>query len=222
MRKYILALVAIILMVAFVANAEVDVKSDGSKVTTAVSVNFVGPTVTKVGGQANVDFSSMVFDGADIEFANLELTGGLIVPEATFDEIEVADSVNWDSVRFYGSVNWDDASLLGSSIASFKRIAQTVVPVTSASTIALDTTLGGIFTLTPAHTATINAASVIAGREIVLVITTSGTSSFTLTFGTNFKTTGTLATGTTSGKVFVMRFVSDGTNWNETSRTTAM
>ena len=222
MRKYILALVAIVLMVAFVANAEVDVKSDGSKVTTAVSVNFVGPTVTKVGGQANVDFSSMVFDGADIEFANLELTGGLIVPEATFDEIEVADSVNWDSVRFYGSVNWDDASLLGSSIASFKRIAQTVVPVTSASTIALDTTLGGIFTLTPAHTATINAASVIAGREIVLVITTSGTSSFTLTFGTNFKTTGTLATGTTSGKVFVIRFVSDGTNWNETSRTTAM
>ena len=222
MRKYILALVAIILMVAFVANAEVDVKSDGSKVTTAVSVNFVGPTVTKVGGQANVDFSSMVFDGADIEFANLELTGGLIVPEATFDEIEVADSVNWDSVRFYGSVNWDDASLLGSSIASFKRIAQTVVPVTSASTIALDTTLGGIFTLTPAHTATINAASVIAGREIALVITTSGTNSFTLTFGTNFKSTGTLATGTSTGKVFVIRFVSDGTNWNETSRTTAM
>jgi len=222
MRKYILALVAIILMVAFVANAEVDVKSAGSKVTTAVSVNFVGPTVTKVGGQANVDFSSMVFDGADIEFANLELTGGLIVPEATFDEIEVADSVNWDSVRFYGSVNWDDASLLGSSIASFKRIAQTVVPVTSASTIALDTTLGGIFTLTPAHTATINAASVIAGREIALVITTSGTSSFTLTFGTNFKSTGTLATGTATGKVFVIRYVSDGTNWNETSRTTAM
>jgi len=85
MRKYILALVAIILMVAFVANAEVDVKSAGSKVTTAVSVNFVGPTVTKVGGQANVDFSSMVFDGADIEFANLEFTGGLILPEATFD-----------------------------------------------------------------------------------------------------------------------------------------
>lgn len=217
MRKYILALVAIILMVAFVANAEVDVKSDGSKVTTAVSVNFVGPTVTKVGGQANVDFSSMVFDGADIEFANLDLTGGLVVPE-----IEVADSVNWDSVRFYGSVNWDDASLLGSSIASFKRIAQTVVPVTSASTIALDTTLGGIFTLTPAHTATINAASVIAGREIVLVITTSGTNSFTLTFGTNFKSTGTLATGTANAKVFVIRFVSDGTNWNETSRTTAM
>jgi len=222
MRKYILALVAIILMVAFVANAEVDVKSAGSKVTTAVSVNFVGPTVTKVGGQANVDFSSMVFDGADIEFANLELTGGLIVPEATFDEIEVADSVNWDSVRFYGSVNWDDASLLGSSIASFKRIAQTVVPVTSASTIALDTTLGGIFTLTPAHTATINAASVIAGREIVLVITTSGTSSYTLTFGTNFKSTGTLATGTANAKIFVIRFVSDGTNWIETSRTTAM
>lgn len=199
MKKYILALVAIMLMVSFVANAEVDVKAGGSKVTTAVSVNFVGPTVTKVGGQANVDFTDMVFDSAEV--ADLEIS---------------------NSLRLNGSVNWDDATLLGSAVAAFKRIAQKVVPVTSASTIALDTTLGGIFTLTPAHTATINAASVVAGREIALVITTSGTSSFTLTFGTNFKATGTLATGTANAKVFVIRFVSDGTNWNETSRTTAM
>lgn len=198
-EKIYISFSAIMLTVSSVANAEVDVKAGGSKVTTAVSVNFVGPTVTKVGGQANVDFTDMVFDSAEV--ADLEIS---------------------NSLRLNGSVNWDDVTLLGSAVAAFKRIAQTVVPVTSASTIALDTTLGGIFTLTPAHTATINADSVVAGREIALVITTSGTNSFTLTFGTNFKSTGTLATGTSTGKVFVIRFVSDGTNWNETSRTTAM
>ena len=55
-----------------------------------------------------------------------------------------------------------------------------------------------------------------------LVITTSGASSFVLTFGTAFKTTGTLATGTVTAKVFTINFVYDGTNFNEVSRTTAM
>ncbi|MDP2941988.1 MAG: hypothetical protein Q8O36_00520, partial [Candidatus Omnitrophota bacterium] len=68
----------------------------------------------------------------------------------------------------------------------------------------------------------ISASNLTAGQKINLVITTSGTSSFTLTFGSNFKSTGTLATGTVSAKVFVVSFVSDGTNLNEVARTTAM
>lgn len=45
----------------------------------------------------------------------------------------------------------------------------------------------------------------------------------TLTRGANYKTTATLATGIVSGKVFTVSFVCvDGTNWYETSRTTAM
>lgn len=80
------------------------------------------------------------------------------------------------------------------------------------------------YTLVPDQAATINAVTTgaIAGRDYFLVITTSGTSSFTLTFGTAFKTTGTLATGTVSAKVFVMHFIFDGTNYNEVSRTAAM
>lgn len=61
-----------------------------------------------------------------------------------------------------------------------------------------------------------------AGATASVIIVSSGTSSRTVTFGTGFKTTGTLATGTTSGVTFVVRFVSDGTNMIETSRTTAM
>lgn len=79
-------------------------------------------------------------------------------------------------------------------------------------------------TLTPGEAETINGTvtNAVKGRLYTLKITTSGTSSYTLTFSTNFKTTGTLATGTASGKVFVIQFVFDGSTFNEVSRTTAM
>lgn len=97
-----------------------------------------------------------------------------------------------------------------------------VTALTAGSTVSLDPKLGDVFTLTPGEAETINAASVVTGQALKLIITTSGTSSYTLTFGTSFKTTGTLATGTTSAKVFVITFISDGTNYNEVARTTAM
>ena len=103
-----------------------------------------------------------------------------------------------------------------------KRIYSTVSALTPGATVTLNCALGDVFTLTPAEAESINATNLAAGQRVNVVITTSGTNSYTLTFSTNFKTTGTLATGTSSGKVFVVAFVSDGTNLNETARTTAM
>ncbi len=103
-----------------------------------------------------------------------------------------------------------------------KRIYSTVSALTPGATVTLNCALGDVFTLTPAEAETINATNLAAGQRVNVVITTSGTNSYTLTFNTNFKITGTLATGATSGKVFVVAFVSDGTNLNEVSRTTAM
>ncbi len=98
-----------------------------------------------------------------------------------------------------------------------------VVVLTPGATVSLDPTKGGTFTLVPAQAETINAASVPTNSQrISIVITTSGTTSYVVTFGTNFKSTGTLTTGTVSGKVFVIDFVSDGTNFNEIARTVAM
>lgn len=105
---------------------------------------------------------------------------------------------------------------------SAKRISTTVSALTAGSTVTLSCALGDVFTLTPGQAETINAANVSAGQRVDIVVTTSGTDSYTLTFGTNFKSTGTLATGASSGKVFVVSFVSDGTNLNEVARTTAM
>jgi hypothetical protein len=100
--------------------------------------------------------------------------------------------------------------------------AAEVVALTPAATISLNPALADVFTLTPTASETINAASVVSGQRLNLVITTSGASSFTITLGTGFTTTGTLATGTVTGKIFVMSFVSDGTAYREVSRTTAM
>lgn len=95
--------------------------------------------------------------------------------------------------------------------------------LTAGSTVTIDSTLGNVFTLTPGQAETINATTVgVAGQMMYLIVTTSGIDSYILTFGTNFKTTGTLTTGTASGKVYTMQFISNGTNYCEVSRTTAM
>ena len=61
-----------------------------------------------------------------------------------------------------------------------------------------------------------------AGTHCHVIVLTSGVTSFTITFGSGFKPVSTLATGTTSARVFVVGFISDGTNLYETGRTAAM
>jgi hypothetical protein len=61
-----------------------------------------------------------------------------------------------------------------------------------------------------------------AGTTARVIIVTSGTNSRTVTFGTGFASTGTLATGTAADRRFVIQFVSDGTRLLEMSRTTAI
>lgn len=76
--------------------------------------------------------------------------------------------------------------------------------------------------VSPSASATFTTTVPLAGSEKNLIILTSGTVSRTITFGTGFKTTATLATGTVAARVFVLSFVSDGTNLYERNRTVAM
>jgi hypothetical protein len=180
------------------SHVDIFTKSDG-----IYYINSAG-TVVKLNDASTASagsFTTLAASGAITGATTLAMTGA-----ATF-----ASTVTVTGLTTLGS--WKGTVDLGGA----------VIALTSSSTIALNSTLGNIFTLVPAHTATINCATVPAtGQEITLRILTSGTSSFTLTFGTNFKSTGTLATGTADAKVFVIKFVSDGTNMNEVSRTTAM
>lgn len=143
-------------------------------------------------------------------------SNGLIPPTATAASALIDKNNNILLSAYGGSLVSPD----GGTIAQ-----ESVTTLTSAATISFRPSVkSSVFKLTPAHTATINAviAGGVPGRSYTFVVTTSGTTSYTLTFGTAFKTTATLATGTTTAKVFVLTFVFDGTNFNEVSRTAAM
>ena len=94
--------------------------------------------------------------------------------------------------------------------------------LTPGTTVSMDFSLATVYTLTPAQAETINAINCSAGKDVSLIVTTSGTSSFVLTFSTNFKTAGTLTTGTVSAKVFNVSFICNGTTATEMTRTAAM
>ncbi len=90
-------------------------------------------------------------------------------------------------------------------------------------TMTLTMTNVSVLTITPTGACTFNASGGHIGQRVSLIITTTGTTTRVLTFGTNFKTAGTLSTGTTAGKVFQVSFTCvDGTIWVEEGRTAAM
>lgn len=80
---------------------------------------------------------------------------------------------------------------------------------------------GQVKSITPVGSCTFNATGGRHGERCSFVITSSATS-YTMTFGTNFKSAGTLATGTVAGKVFTVSFIHNGFLWIETGRTVAM
>lgn len=80
----------------------------------------------------------------------------------------------------------------------------------------------GSVKVTPTASATYTTTVPTAGAICHLMILTSGTTSRTITFGTGFKPTGTLATGTTTARVFVVHWISDGVALYESGRTAAM
>jgi hypothetical protein len=95
--------------------------------------------------------------------------------------------------------------------------------LTAAATISIDPTIAPIFKISPGENETINATS--PGKpeqELAIYFDTIDANSRTITFGTNFRSTGTLATGATAARRFIVKFQSDGQVWSEISRTAAM
>jgi hypothetical protein len=85
---------------------------------------------------------------------------------------------------------------------------------------ALATNTNTRITVTAARTLTTTVPA--AGVRCSVMVLTAATSSYVITFGSGFKPVGTLATGTTTARVFVVNFISNGTNLYETGRTAAM
>ena len=121
----------------------------------------------------------------------------------------------------YNGIKTNKPAVFNAPVTFNGGTATVVMALGTAAVQALPTATGTL-TLTPTQNMTINATTLVAGQNIDLIVTTSGATSFTITFGTNFKSQGTLATGTVSGKVFTIEFRCDGVNYNEMCRTAAM
>jgi len=117
------------------------------------------------------------------------------------------------------------AQITGSGVTAPGQGTTGIAP-TYASSIELAPTLQfsrfvAINTTSAVGNATITAAYVPqAGARLVIQINNDASGARTITFSTGFRVTGTV-TGTAS-KAILVTFCSDGTTWNEASRTTAL
>lgn len=104
------------------------------------------------------------------------------------------------------------------------ELTEVTTALTPGATITVDHSLGNVFTLsqTDGTAATLNATNVDNGQRLWLLVSTTGTTGETLTFGTNFKATGTLAVGTVNNKKFMLQFYAINGTLYEVSRTAAM
>jgi hypothetical protein len=77
-----------------------------------------------------------------------------------------------------------------------------------------------VYQFTPSGNVTFNATGGLAGAICTFAIYTSGTTSRTITFGTNFRANSTIASGTTDAKFRSITFMCmpDGATWVEISR----
>jgi len=99
------------------------------------------------------------------------------------------------------------------------RIGSTTA-LTSSSTVAVDFATNKLYKITPAESGTFTTFvdGCVIGDTGVLVISSSGSDNENLVFGTRFKSSGSVGTGTVADKVTTIYFVNDGVNWNEIAR----
>lgn len=182
--------------------------SGGNLVCTVIAgmtamVTCIDTTVTTAAGWefGFTDFGTITGTGAVVLASSPAITGGSI------DNMTVGATTQ--------------ASVRGTSLVSNSVITDGFITHAN-GTLALAFATDGVAQVTPNATGTFTTAVPAAGTRCTLIVLTSGTTSYTMTFGTGFKTTGTLATGTVSARYFIFQFISDGTSVIEASRTVAI
>lgn len=109
----------------------------------------------------------------------------------------------------------------GNVIAGRQIYSATTTALPASGTNTVDFTVGQLYTLSATGATTINATVPPSGSVVYIVSTSPAGGTQTVTFGTGFKKSGTLATGA-AGNVATIVFVSDGTNLNEISRSATL
>ena len=113
------------------------------------------------------------------------------------------------------------ATVKASSVTSTSVITDSFITKAN-GTLALAFGSNGVVQVTPTATGTFTSTVPPAGTRTTLIVLTAGATSYTMTFGTGFKSTGTLITGTVAARYFIFQFISNGTVLIEASRTVAI
>jgi hypothetical protein len=154
------------------------------------------------------------------------LAGSSGTPGATNQYVTTQDSRMSDARVPSAHVHVEaDTTNLVSDLAGKAPTVHTHAPTYAAlanGTTALALATNSTVKVTPTATATLTTTVPAAGTHCHVIILTAGTTTFTLTFGTGFKPTATLVTGTVAARVVVLSWISDGTSLYEVSRTAAM
>ncbi len=144
----------------------------------------------------------------DSTSATSSITGGFIVA-ATAGTAATSVGIGGGNINAGGSITFG------------KTVVSTPTSLTYASPTSVDVTLASCYTVTTVNatgSVTFNAtAGGTAGQEMTIIITNDATSAKTITFGTNFNTTGTLTASAVSRRTTIT-FKSDGTTFHETGR----
>ena len=183
---------------------------------TYTKLNLIGqPTVSAVGPNdvttstiANLAVTTAKLDAKAVTTAK--------IADAAVTTTQIASGNTYDAVTLSGGTTLTQATPLYGTYST--------VSFGSPISLTFTATDGNCrrIACTSSTAATINAATVPrAGYVLRISFTTDATGGNVITFGTNFKTTGTY-TLTGASKYFQITFVSDGTNLLETGRTAAV
>lgn len=150
--------------------------------------------------------------GQSLEYQpNVVATGPLMIPAAGINPISAValDNASASGSIFRMMVLWQPEA------AQKSVFALTYV----AAGISVNPYNGETQTYTATASATFNATEVIPNSRLYFVLTNALTTAYAaITFGTNFKSSGTISMAEVSGKIFTVSFVGDGVNYNEISR----
>lgn len=110
---------------------------------------------------------------------------------------------------------------LGATLSSVNLpLTATTISVTPSTTISIDITTGSYAKWTAGENETVNLTGTQFANQRLTIIILSDASIRTITFGTGFKPSATLVT--VASKTYVLEFVSDGTTFDEASRSAAL
>lgn len=177
--------------------------------------SLIGAPNIWIGNEINLHSTGFIdVSGQYLTFVGNSVTGG------TGDRLRLGSGVS-DGVVVGNNITGGISRVNTQAMVRANKPERDYNPLSTGST-AMGFGLNRTVKVTPNATATYTTTVPISGTRVNLLILTSGTTSYTITFGTGFKSAGTLATGTVSARVFSLAFVSDGTNLYEVSRTGAL